>query len=367
MVKKNFFKAQTIILFFIIIVSSLQFACNTKKTPIPEYNSNAILDSTFNQLWHTQSNFIAGQNAFSVPFQNGKTLWLYAKSHINDKIANQVPCVANVQNAGLLQVGNTFQLLNGGTLDYIPTIAGEVFIPTSAYYYEDSIFIFAKSNTNNNKLFLATLLYPSLQFVYTKQIVHQVLVSNPYQYGFANASDSVVGFTYNYGIRNSNGTYEVSIARHSLDNPNKPWKYWTGTAWNENADNAIAIFSSITEPTCIRKLNGAYICITQSTSNACGSGINITFKYSPYAIGPFEGKSLLFKIPNTWQNFSPTSFGACLQPSFIGNTAEKRVLITYSLNGYNACTSDCVAGFTNPDFYSTYGFTVPLKAFNPVW
>jgi hypothetical protein len=352
---------------FLWIAVFILFGCKPNKNIISTYESKALLDSTFNVQWQNQTNFIAGQNAFSLLLENGKILWLYRQSHINDLVNNKIPCQPNVQNAAVLQSAGTFQLLNIGASDYIPVIATNPFIPMCAYVYTDTIFIFGKDSTNTNSIYIAKFLYPSLQYIGTVPLSLPSIVPSTFQFGFACVADSVTGYYFNYGIRKQNGQYQIAVARHPLDNPFKTWRFWNGTDWKNNTDDAAVIFSTIAEPTCIRKLNGAYICINQNTGNGCGAGSQITFKYSSYPIGPFEGDKKLFTIPNQWQGFLPNAFGASMQPSIIGSTFEKRVLFTYSLNGYQPCTNDCDAGFTNPEFYKTYGFSVPLQSFNPGW
>jgi hypothetical protein len=340
-------------------------ACKTN-TPTPIFDANAKLDSTYNAQWQNQTNFIAGQNAYALRLINGKTLWMYNNVHLNDKVNGEVPCNTYLYNAAVLQDGNTFTVLNNGNTDWIPSNPYPFRI-NSASQYDDTIFVYSSSIYVINITSVAKFLYPSLAYVGTSAVLHPAADAETFQHAFANVADSVTGYLYHYGYKKNNNNFDVFVGRHPLDNPGKKWTYWNGTTWVNNTNNLAVILSSTEMPTCIRKINGAYICITQNAGVGCGTGLSISSLYAAIPEGPFNGKVKLFSIPQTWQGFSPNAVGACIQPSFIDGVNDKRVLITYSLNGYSTCANDCNAGFTNPAFYSTYGFTVPLRSLNPAW
>jgi hypothetical protein len=364
-----FQKNNFIALFFICLF--IFWGCKPKPAPVPVFNSNAIVDSVFNANWQSQTNFVCGQNGYALPFQNGKILWIYGNSHLNDLSNGEVPCTFTVNNAAVLQNGSSFTLLNNGLSDFIPKDEnGKWYQPLSAFYYEDSIFIFCKKGTTIGNTYVAKLKYPSLQFLKMDSIKHNTTSTLTVQFGFANVTDTLRGYNYNYGIQNNIGANgkiasKLVLARYSLDSPQDTWEYYTNGIWQTNASKASLVASSADAITSIRKVRNGYIAIIQDVADGCKTGNVIRSSFAGEPWGPFNGDVTLFTIPETFQNFHPNAMGAVIQPYTF--EATNRIRITYSLNGYQSCTNDCNSNKTNPAHYSTKAFTVPFVSLNPAW
>ncbi len=358
----------------IIILFYLFAGCKPNNTIIIPFDAKAKADSAFFLKWNANPNFSSGQNAFSLALPNGKILWLFGNSHLADKVAGKVPCNFAVQNAGVIQENNIYTTLNSGNTNLIPNIGSESLQPTCAYLFVDTIFVYCKKNEwgylSMHQSYIAKFLYPSLQYLTTDSITHfsNAIVANC-QFGLATAADSLNGYAYEYGYIPSpiNGSPKIIIGRHSLDSPHKSWKYFDGVNWVDDFTKSNFIFTTVNnaQVTSIRRCNKAYVAISQDIGIGCGKGTNIYSHYAAEPWGPFNGERKLFTIPEQYLGFSPNTIGATLQPSFVD--ANKKVLITYSLNGYNDCTNDCENNFTDPLHWSTYAFTVPMNAINPAW
>src|SRR5215472_4997442 len=61
-------------------------------------------DPKFTDFFRRSSGWIAGDGGLSVPLSDGRVLWLFGDSHVDDLDAasGTIPCLFQVRNAGLL-------------------------------------------------------------------------------------------------------------------------------------------------------------------------------------------------------------------------------------------------------------------------
>src|SRR5712691_10496993 len=61
-------------------------------------------DQTFTEFFRRTNGWTAGDGALSVPLDDGRVLWLFGDSHVDDydPKSGTMPCLFQVRNAGLL-------------------------------------------------------------------------------------------------------------------------------------------------------------------------------------------------------------------------------------------------------------------------
>src|SRR6266581_5890595 len=71
----------------------------------------AHADEQFNAFFRRTDGWTAGDGAISIPLSDGRVLWLFGDSHLDDldPKTGTMPCLFQARNAGLLQKANDFQ------------------------------------------------------------------------------------------------------------------------------------------------------------------------------------------------------------------------------------------------------------------
>src|SRR3954452_14749643 len=66
-------------------------------------------DTEFTEFFRRTKGWTAGDGALSVPLADGRVLWLFGDSHIDDidPATGTMPCLFQTRNAGMLQDTNT--------------------------------------------------------------------------------------------------------------------------------------------------------------------------------------------------------------------------------------------------------------------
>src|SRR4051812_3981525 len=78
---------------------------NTEAEPGP---SAAHKDQAFSNFFRRTTGWIAGDGALSVPLGDGRVLWLFGDSHVDDldPASGTIPCLFQSRNAALLHQKN---------------------------------------------------------------------------------------------------------------------------------------------------------------------------------------------------------------------------------------------------------------------
>src|SRR5438132_6799681 len=65
-------------------------------------------DQTFTEFFRRTSGWVAGDGALSVPLSDGRVLWLFGDSHVDDfdPVSGTMPCLFQARNAALLNRTN---------------------------------------------------------------------------------------------------------------------------------------------------------------------------------------------------------------------------------------------------------------------
>src|SRR5262245_33869124 len=69
---------------------------------------NARPDAAFTDFFRRTNGWTAGDGAISIPLSDGRVLWLFGDSHLDDldPKTGTMPCLFQCRNAGLLQNTN---------------------------------------------------------------------------------------------------------------------------------------------------------------------------------------------------------------------------------------------------------------------
>src|SRR6266498_4512578 len=88
---------------FTLLIVSAATAADTKALSLPAYK-----DKEFTEFFRRTSGWTSGDGALSVPLSDGRVLWLFGDSHIDDfdPKTQTTPCLFQVRNAGLIQEMN---------------------------------------------------------------------------------------------------------------------------------------------------------------------------------------------------------------------------------------------------------------------
>src|SRR5436190_12763631 len=94
-------------------------------------------DTNFTHFFQRTNGWTAGDGAISIPLADGRVLWLFGDSHLDDldPKTGTMPCLFQCRNAGLLQEMNDFERS--------ATLSGKR--PGSRSWF--------KNSTNNNEWF----------------------------------------------------------------------------------------------------------------------------------------------------------------------------------------------------------------------
>src|SRR5213080_778732 len=71
----------------------------------------ARADTNFTRFFQRTNGWTAGDGASSIPLSDGRVLWLFGDSHLDDldPKTSTMPCLFQARNAGMLQQTNDFQ------------------------------------------------------------------------------------------------------------------------------------------------------------------------------------------------------------------------------------------------------------------
>lgn len=219
--------------------------------------------------------WIAGELATSLPLPNGKTMWLFGRSHI-DSIAgnNTIACgQQEVDNCILLQDGNISSQLT----TYLDTTLGQsnrsffklsptdstVLKPGHGYVNGDTAFIYL-SRWDSNHVFLGN--YAARIGITTMDLedITRCIPGTYIDYGKAVLTDA--NYVYLYGSKvELNSIRRPYLARRSFANTSAAWQYYSAPGWT--TDTALARPISpyeVAESFSVVRLQGRYFLVTQN-------------------------------------------------------------------------------------------------------
>ncbi len=321
------------------------------------------IDTVFNSYFHQDvGGWIAGDATFSIYLPDGRTLWLFGDSFIGEVNPDNsiAPGAKMIRNSAVLQDGETFTTLTGGT-----SSAPQTFIPTdhpdSTWYWpehgiaqNDTLYIFLSKFRENggpagfNFEFVsndvAMFALPSLKFYGTIELPW-------YPYNKVIYGDRVLedgGYLYIYGRKVENPDYNIPypyLARAVAGNLTGPWEFHSSSGWSTDpaASTRINDFQ-VSQEYAVIKHQGRFILITQDI----WFSTKIWSFTSGSPDGPWTNKKLLYSTPLPYETM--VTYNAYAHPQF---DRHDELLVSYNSNG------DFLKIFGNVDLYKPRFIRVP--------
>ena len=341
------------------------------------YNADTSLykDTIFTNYFKRTTGFIAGDAAFSVPQNNGKSMWLYGDSYIDnyDAVTATIPCLFQVRNCG--------QLMDIAQPNIQSTYTGTGSPPSWFHFGNDNNYWFwpGAGYTINDTMFIflerlhSTGTGPFAFEVVDSNYIARVPVNNPSQISYIiqpsrNGIDftksvindiSFCGYTFIYGIKNNGFGNDVFLARFPTDNVNAPWQYYSNNGWNNDVMQAKVVYSEFTSSFYVVKVKEKYVMISTEFSVDCDQGKNVYVSVCNNPYGPFINHHSVWQVDDTLNGHYPMFYMAMAHPEF--DNGHNQLLITYCINGYGNCVTTCINNRMDPNTYRPKAIRVGYK------
>jgi hypothetical protein len=343
-------------------------------TPLREAHNDAAFTAIFQQTNH----WSAGDVAATIPLSDGRVLWLFGDSYIDQFEARTgtLPELFNARNAALLQSVN--DLMHPQTLCHFeskdkslfrPPVAGNpdfwpCFWPGGGFQNGNTVYVYLTEIQKTPKggmwgfktvgQYWATMSFPELKVTGYQELPSFNDIS--FTCGFVQETQS--GFTYAFGDRHHGVGSDVFVARFPTANPEGGWAFWDGKEWSANVTNAAVIARGASISVSVCKMRGKFLLVTTAFSVACDQGREIYLLTSDNVTGPFSQRKKIYTVDDTVDGHHPFFYCAELHPEFVN---EEGLLITYCINGYAPCVPTTVNGRMNPDYYRPRAIRLPLE------
>lgn len=334
-------------------------------------------DQQFTEFFRRSSGWISGDGALSIPLLDGRVLWLFGDSHVDDLAGDgTTPCLFQVRNAGLVQTRGDFKnarTLTGQHRGFRSLFKNAEsddtwFWPVCGFQNRDKIYVYlaALRKTAAGGMWgfesvghdaWGILSFPDLKVI--RYIDLPPFNGIGFGNGFVRERD---GYTYAFGGKQKGITSDVYVARFKSPHPEAPWTFWDGKDWNADVTQAMPIAKGASTSVHVCKVRGKFLLATSEFSIACDQGKTLFIATSESPAGPFSPLKPIFTVDDTVEGHRPFFYLPSAHPEFING--EDEILITYSINGYEPCIPACKNGRANPDHYRPKAIRVPLSCLN---
>lgn len=291
-------------------------------------------DEHYIALFTRNRGWTGGDATYSVDLKNGKRLWMFGDTFIDQVSEDRSrPSFKLINNSLVLQNGSTLTTYHGGT-SVNPTAfakppeAGDWYWPGDATVVNGKIYLFMHgfgNDTGGAWDFYRTsidLLILNLQTLAIER--NDRLFDDPsISWGAAIMEDT--DYTYVYGVHSDDTGKKLYVARTN-DDLTDEWEYFNGTGWSTAVDNATSIYSGVSEQFSVFKDGNVYYLLTQH--NIFGKEIYLLDSSSPQ--GPFADKRVVYCTPETGGNiFTYNAFAHT-------NVYADSLLVSYNVNSFDS-------------------------------
>ncbi|MDQ6632440.1 MAG: DUF5005 domain-containing protein, partial [Verrucomicrobiota bacterium] len=346
----------------------------SENLPTPEA---AYKDKKFTELFRRTSGWVAGDGATSIPLSDGRVLWLFGDSHIDDldSATGTIACLFQVRNAALLQNMNSLQFSrtlisdepHGKSFFKHPTDHSLWFWPVSGFQDGNSVYVYLtslrRSGSGNFGFEVVGHYFGKIKFPEIKIVEYLPLPEfNGIDFGCGFVKDTS-SYTLAFGSKLNGTQSSVYVARFRTSQPESSWAYWDGLSWNTNVPKASRIGQGAAPSLSVCKVKSKFVLISSELSTRCDQGKEIYLSTSSSSNGPFSPRQKVFTVDDTVEGYHPFFYMPVGHPEFI--SAKNELLVTYSINGYEPCLPMCVKSRMNPDHYRPRAIRIPLKLIDP--
>lgn len=362
-----------------LLAASVFFGWPAPAESLPAFSSlpEARLDPAFTGYFRQTNHWAAGDGAVSIPLSDGRVLWLFGDSYVNqfDPASGTLPALFNARNAVLVQrtndLGNLQTLGRLGRTDksfFRPpgskTNFWPCFWPGAGFQSGNVIHVYLNEiqKTPAGGLwgfktigyYLATLSFPDLKVTGYVKLPDMAGIF----FGDGFVKDEKSGLVYAFGSKLHSIGSDVFVARFPAANPEEAWTFWDGQDWNTNAARAAVITQGASSSVSVCRVANRYLLVTSAFSVACDQGRAIFAAVSDSPVGPFTPRKRIFTVDDAVQGHHPFFYLPVIHPEFINGDG---LLITYCINGYEPAVPNCVNGRMNPDYYRPRAIRLPLN------
>lgn len=344
-------------------------------------------DSVFTEYFRLNSGgWTAGDATLSVPLPDGRTIWLFGDSYLENVNTNDttLPCLFQIRNCMVVQDSSDQSLMTTyfdsqaqGVLRSTFKLGPQnpaILWPGHGYVEKDTVNIFLDEidGTNMDMLHthVAKLQLPALEIMTISQLPDYAGLN----VGRAVVTDTARGYYYFYCNKLNWIVWEPFIARALIGtNVLAPLQFYTGSGWTYNPLLATPIsYEPVSPGFSVFMLDNKYYLLTQENGYlTCGLGREIYIMESEYPWGPFINKTLVYTINDTFRGHDLLTYNAQAHPAFIENGS---ILVSYNLNDMvdtispYTCASQCFDIWhdrLNADTYRPKFIRVPILTNNP--
>jgi hypothetical protein len=332
----------------------------------------AYKDTSFTEFFRRTNGWVSGDGAISVPLSDGRVLWLFGDSHLDDydPRTGTTACLFQCRNAGLLQASRA-DLKTAQTLrttkpvfkSWFKNSTNENlwFWPMCGFQANDSIYIYlsALKKTGDGMWGFGSagndcwgkVAFPSMEIVDYIPLPR----FDGVQMGQGFVADGE--WTYAFGSKARGIGSDVVVARFNASDRTR-WTFWNGTNWTGASTNATAIgHAQVGVHVCF--VRGTYVLTSGSLSVAADGGYDIFMATSDKSTGPFSQLTKVWTVDDTYRGHIPFWYIPEAHPEFVNDRDE--ILVTYSINGYEPAVKSCVNGRAIADHYRPKAIRVPLR------
>ena len=293
----------------------------------------ACRDATYIELFTRSSGWTGGDATYSVDLENGKTLWMFGDSFI-DQVSEDGsrPSFRLIRNAMVLQDGDEMITYHSGTSvnpsAYAkPPEENDWYWPGDGTVVNGKLYLFMHGfGTGGGGMwdFFRTSIDLLAIDIETMEIENnQRLFDDPMiSWGAAILEDD--DYTYVYGVKAINLDKYLYVSRTNADLTD-PWEYYDGADWVTDASQASQIFDGVSEQFSVWKDGGSYYFLTQH--HVLGREIYIYNAEEPQ--GSFEEGKTLYCTPETGGNIF--TYNAFAHPHVYSDS----LLVSYNINSFD--------------------------------
>jgi len=324
-------------------------------------------DTVATNFFKRESGMIAADGGYTIPLSNGKVMWIFGDSYINnyDPATRTLPCLFGANNSILIQPKNDWNwkhtiTLPGskGTQSFFKDKPGGFIWPMSGFQQGDTIYVFCL-NFHKNGPGQYDMKNDGQTWAKIPLSTMRVAAYEPLQnfkgIGFAQNFIKDKGYIYSYGLKQG----KVYVARFHAANPDEAWTFWDGANWVTDIDKITQIGDVPGFSMHLAKIKNKYVLFSTEFSMVCDKGKDIYAATSLNITGPFTQRKVIYTIDDYKQGHLPFFYGPLVHPEYINSKNE--ILMDYSINGYEPCVPSCVNGRYDPDNYRPRAIRIPLK------
>lgn len=337
-------------------------------------------DSVFTEYFRRSQGWISSDATISVPLPNGKVLWMFGDTHLDNlnPADTTVPCLFQVRNSMMVQDAvdrNKFIIILDNTKNDVNRTPVKLkdndttlFWPGHGYVLGDTVTTFwlryHSTKLTTIGIYAVKIYWPDFTDATAIKSIKKIPVNQnalaDFEFGNALIPDPETNFLYIYGHRKNWIVLEPYLARCPLDNVMGKWEFYDGSGWTTDLTKAKKISNEYVSPSFSAiKLNGKYYIIAQENGYlTCGLGRQI-FAYSsdnPY--GPFANKQTIYVMNDKFKGSYMITYNATSHTEFNENN---ELLVSYNVNGI--CPTQCQNAWTgrmNADTYRPKFVRIPF-------